>query len=247
MKSEQDFYREDLAYVHHSDFSELSVQAAKLLEQRLGKNQLKTGTIVDLGCGSGLLCAALSKKNYDLIGVDYSKAILDLAKKNAPDAQFVQASIWDYEIPACVAVTAIGEIITYEFDFGNTDENIRHLFTQIYNRLANGGIFIFDFLQADLLDPSTDQSKMIEGKDWTLFVNYREDKLAKRLIREITLFKKKDSGLYRKSQESHQVRLFETLQLVEMLELAGFKVELCDNYGNMKFRKNHLGIIATKA
>ena len=47
------------------------------------------GSVVDLGCGSGVVLRALVDAGFDAIGVDLSKAMLQIAKKTAPGAQLV--------------------------------------------------------------------------------------------------------------------------------------------------------------
>jgi len=60
----------------------------KILRRRILSELKKysfTGKLVDLGCGSGNLIVLISKNypNLDLIGVDISSEVLDLAKKRA--------------------------------------------------------------------------------------------------------------------------------------------------------------------
>src|SRR5262245_66492478 len=74
------------------------------------------GTVVDLGCGSGILAEHLSRDGYNVIGVDISESMITIARQRAPQAQFFVESFTAAEIPPCVAVTAIGEIFNYAFD-----------------------------------------------------------------------------------------------------------------------------------
>lgn len=46
------------------------------------------GKIVDIGCGPGRDAKVFSEKGFSVLGVDYSQNMLDLAKANAPLADF---------------------------------------------------------------------------------------------------------------------------------------------------------------
>lgn len=49
--------------------------------------------ILDVGCGTGELTAQISAKNYDVTGVDQSKNMIDKAKANFPNINFIQGDI----------------------------------------------------------------------------------------------------------------------------------------------------------
>jgi SAM-dependent methyltransferase len=51
------------------------------------------GRLVDLGCGTGRLCAHFAAKRFDCVGVDLSDEMLTRARCNAPTATFVKANL----------------------------------------------------------------------------------------------------------------------------------------------------------
>ncbi|GIU69565.1 MAG: hypothetical protein KatS3mg002_0801 [Candidatus Woesearchaeota archaeon] len=54
-------------------------------------------TILDVGCGPGLYCEILKQKGYEVTGVDYSKNIIEYARKNYPHLKFIVAD--GYNLP----------------------------------------------------------------------------------------------------------------------------------------------------
>ena len=78
------FYNEDLAYVHDQGFADTARNAALSVLQLLRAQKIKSGLVVDLGCGSGVLAERLIRAGYVVLGVDMSKAMLRLARKRAP-------------------------------------------------------------------------------------------------------------------------------------------------------------------
>lgn len=240
------YYQTDLAFVHDKGYPDLAVHAARTLLHQLNVRQLASGLIVDLGCGSGNMAALLAQAGYSVIGVDFSADILQRAKENAPDAAFVQASIWDYAIPPAMAVTAIGEILTYQFDAQNTEENRIRLFRQIHTQLMEGGIFLFDLLEQGVLQGKSSDLKVVEEPDWTMAIRYSENAVTHELTRDITLFRKLPDGLYRKSREIHRVLLFDVAEIVQQLTVVGFEVQVLREYAGLALRPGHFVLLAMK-
>src|SRR5262245_42108156 len=109
------FYGTDLAYIHHVGFAGFARAAAPGLLRILRRHRVH-GTVVDLGCGSGVWAGALSDAGYDVVGIDLSPAMVRLARRTAPKALFRRGSLFGAAIPRCGAVTAIGECLNYGTD-----------------------------------------------------------------------------------------------------------------------------------
>ena len=60
---------------------------------------IKEGSkILDVGCGNGRLLEALPKQKIDYLGVDNSRELIKLAKKNYPESRFLAADILDLTV-----------------------------------------------------------------------------------------------------------------------------------------------------
>ena len=57
------------------------------------------GRIADLGCGPGHVSAFLAGLGADVIGVDLSARMLDIARERVPDAEFVPGDLRDLPLP----------------------------------------------------------------------------------------------------------------------------------------------------
>jgi 2-polyprenyl-3-methyl-5-hydroxy-6-metoxy-1,4-benzoquinol methylase len=63
-------------------------------EIRTFANQVKNGDrVLDAGCGNGRLLEALENKNIDYLGIDNSRSLLNLAKKNYPKNKFLELDL----------------------------------------------------------------------------------------------------------------------------------------------------------
>jgi 2-polyprenyl-3-methyl-5-hydroxy-6-metoxy-1,4-benzoquinol methylase len=84
-----------------------SPKKVNIIRQRNGyvlkviEKYLKTGMVLDVGCGSGDLVCEIAKRGIDAVGVDYAQEMIDLSKIKARDNQLTNAyfeccSIFDY-------------------------------------------------------------------------------------------------------------------------------------------------------
>ena len=135
------FYGPDQAIIHHENFGKLAKIAAEDVVSLLQGAGLSEGTVVDLGCGSGILARTLSEAGCDVLGVDISPAMIELAKRNAPRASFRVGSLLDAELPRAVAVTAIGEALNYATDPRAGLGELERLAGRVHGALEPGGVF----------------------------------------------------------------------------------------------------------
>ena len=84
-----------------------------------------------------------------------------------------------------------------------------------------------------------------EGKDWIILVEKIENRPEKLLTRRIITLRKVGE-YYRREEEIHQVRVYNTEDIVNQLEQIGFKVELRDNYGDFFLPQGNKAIVARK-
>jgi len=196
------------------------------------------GTVVDLGCGSGILLRALSGAGYVTVGVDPSPAMLKLAKAAAPEAHLIRAPAERAELPPCDAVTAIGEILSYVPASATTEAGLVRLFRRIARALRPGGVLVFDALVADRSAPMCYRNWR-QGEDWAVLSDVDEDRSRQRLTRTITTFRhvKKE---WRRSQETHVLRVFERKVLEQALRQAGLSCRVSGSFGLMRLPDRRL-------
>jgi SAM-dependent methyltransferase len=238
-------YREDLAYIHDAGFKDYALNATPGLLRILRKNGVADGLVVDLGCGSGRWAAELNRAAYRVLGVDQSAAMIRLARKFAPDSRFKIASLLRTTLPSCDAITSIGECLNYCFDEKNSREELRRLFQRAHRALRPGGVLVFDIAEPARIPRSIPQTKWIEGRDWSLFVTISGDRVQNTLKREIVCFRKLGSR-YRRSQETHNLRLYRATDLIQDLARCGFAARRISGYGAFRFPPGIAGVLAIR-
>src|SRR5260370_360024 len=241
-------YNKDLAYIHDAGFTDSARQAATTVLKPVREKKIKSGLVVDLGCGSGVLAERLTREGFDVLGVDISEAMLRLARKRAPKARFKRGSLYRTRLPKSVAITAIGECVNYLFD-PRGPALLADFFRRVYRSLLSGGVFVFDIVEAGSAPkPSIlhcEEKDKDKDKDWLILVTKEEDAQRRVLTRRMTIFRKVGRQ-YRRSQEVHRQRLYPPSQIAKKLKMAGFDVSRLPGYGKEHFPPGRSGFAAWK-
>ena len=195
----------------------------------------KVQKVLDMTCGSGSQVFFLKNLGYDVVGADFSPALLNIARKKATennlDVLFLDGDMRDLHIGEFDAVITIFNAIGHltKKDFERALKNIK-------DNLKNGGIYIFDILNLDAMTKS-----VVENLAATM----------DRVISGVQIHKKQYSTLDRKlglltsydeltiQSEKRQVikeqftlQIYSALELKAMLNRCGFDVlEQCGMMG----------------
>jgi len=236
-------YGTDLASIHHTEFGTFARDAAPGLLEVLGDAGIVRGLVVDLACGSGIWAAELIRAGYDVLGIDASSAMVDLARKTAPGGRFILGSVHSTPIPSCSAVTAIGEGISYLQEAEDTVDPVP-LFARVYDALESGGLLIFDVVEK--ISGQTMQYRTTRsGADWEVVVEVSEDPDWSMLTRTIAISQGR-GGQRRSTSEVHRVQTFGRAVLETMLRECGYTVQVLRSYGRAELPSRRLGVIARK-
>jgi SAM-dependent methyltransferase len=234
-------YKTDVAWIHHVGFGDFSRSAGAEVLEILRRGAIRGGTLVDLGCGSGIFAAMAERAGFHVVGVDISPAMLALAKRESPKSQFIQSSLDKFSVPPCDVVTALGEPFNYGADRRLMD--IRRLFARIARALHPGGMFLFDLILHEG-EPMNYRSWR-SGHGWAVLWEVIEDRKHRKLTRHNITFRTA-KGRIRRGEERHTVQLFRRKDVERALREAGFKFVVSAKYGGWSLPPRRLAFIATK-
>lgn len=110
--------------------------------ERLGK---KPKLVLDLACGTGNITIPMAKRGYDMIGLDLSCEMLNIAKNKAAeedlDILFLNQDMCEMELFGTVdAIVCALDGLNYITD----PEDLKRIFKLVENYLNPGGVMIFD-------------------------------------------------------------------------------------------------------
>lgn len=180
----------------------------------------KGADVLDLACGTGKITALLSEKGYNVTGLDLSSDMLTKAKLNSPEALFFCGDMTDFDLGVkfdkCLcsldAVNHLSDI-----------DAVKNCFKCVYNSLKDNGVFVFDantiYKHKYIIG---DKTFVFDEEDF--FLSW-DNILNEDASVEIFLdFFVKCGDVYRRYSESFTERAYESAQLKEALEAAGFSV-----------------------
>ena len=99
--------------------------------------------ILDLGCGTGLLCDAFASRGHDVTGVDPAKAMLDVAKDrpSGPAVKWIEAPAQTFRTDGKFDLIVM---TGHAFQVFLEDADVLAVFATMRRHLAQGGIIAFE-------------------------------------------------------------------------------------------------------
>lgn len=115
---------------------------ADYLESLLCEYGISSGLLLELGCGTGNMTMRMREKGYDMIGLDLSGDMLELAREKCPaDVLFLQQDMREMELYGTVAAMyCVCDGMNYLLE----PQDLQKVFVKANNYLDFGGVFIFD-------------------------------------------------------------------------------------------------------
>ena len=193
----------------------------------------KPEKILELGCGTGNYTNLLLKKGYDVLSLDLSKEMLEVAEKKIQEGNFVQSDIRDFETgekyDACLVLFAVLGYVTENNDLEKVLQNIRL-------HLNPKGFLIFDVWNglAVLNQKPEKRIKDVENEKIKV-TRYATPKLdSKKHICKVNykfIVKDKKTTSSSEIKEEHKMRFFFPQELKKYLEDSGFEVlKMCKSF-----------------
>ena len=183
---------------------------------------IEDGLVLDLGCGTGKLTRLMEKRGFDMIGVDNSYEMLDIAKEYSDESiLYLLQDMREFELYGTVrAVYSACDSVNYILE----EEELRQVFVLVNNYLDPNGIFVFDlnssFKYHQLLAENTFAENREEGS--FIWENYFDEEEG---INEydLTLYIKESDERFARFQEVHYQRCYELSTIKRLLEEAGLE------------------------
>lgn len=133
---------------------------ARHIREKLCEHGVTDGIVLDLGCGTGTMTERLAGYGYDMIGVDNSEEMLELAMEKKTesgyDILYLLQDMRGFELYGTVrAVVSVCDSVNYITE----PDELEEVFRLVNNYLDPKGIFLFDFNTVhkyrDVIDDST--------------------------------------------------------------------------------------------
>lgn len=104
------------------------------------------GKILDLGCGMGHYSKYIKNKGFEVVGIDFSKEMLKIAKENEPNVEFIESDICN--LPENLDKDFDGVLIAYVIQHLSKEET-RECFIKLKERLIEKANLLILFLEGN--------------------------------------------------------------------------------------------------
>lgn len=200
---------------------------ADFLQEILQKEGISDGLVLDLGCGTGSMTEELAGRGYDMIGVDNSEDMLEIAmekrQESGHDILYLLQDMQEFELYGTVrAVVSVCDSVNYVTE----KEELEQVFRLVNNYLDPGGIFVFDFNTEYKYREVLGDRTIAENREDSSFIwdnyYYEEEHMNEY---ELTLFIQEtdQKELYHKYQETHFQKAYTLEEIGELLERSGLR------------------------
>ena len=197
----------------------------KYLTGLLEEYGVKEGLVLELGCGTGSMTEILAGKGYDMIGVDNSEEMLEIAiekrERSGHDILYLLQDMREFELYGTVrAVVSVCDSVNYVTE----EEELIEVFRLVNNYLDPKGVFIFDFNTKYKYQNVLGDRTIAEKRDECSFIwdnyYYEEEEINEY---ELTLFIQEKENLYRKFEEVHYQRAYTLEQMLRLVKESGLE------------------------
>jgi len=160
--------------------------AIEVLQKILWPRLPAGARVLDACCGAGTVSAAMVARGYRVVGVDCSREMIRIARRDVPEAQFLCADLRDFWLPAAFdgAVSTFDSLnhILRPGELGRVFRNVRR-------SLARGGCFAFDMNLEEAYVTHWDRTCTVVEPDNAFFVRGAYDRRRRLGRTEITTFR----------------------------------------------------------
>lgn len=209
------------AFMDNVPYKEWSNYLIKLLH----KHGIKSGILLDLGCGTGTMTEILANAGYDMIGIDNSEDMLQIATEKNMESDknilYLCQDMRGFELYGTVeAVISICDSMNY---ITNEDDFVQ-VIRLVNNYLEKDGLFIFDLNTTYKYETILADNTFAEDRDDISFIwqNYYDKKSG---INEydLSLFLEAEDGRYDKYHEVHYQKSYPLDTIKACIEAGGME------------------------
>ncbi len=211
---------------------------------------VERNTVLDLGCGTGTLTELLYRAGYDMIGIDNSEEMLEIAMRkremSGSDILYLSQDMREIELYGTVgAVCSVCDSLNYILE----ERDMVKVFSLVNNYLYPGGIFVFDFNTVYKYEKVIGDATIAENREDCSFIweNYYDEE-SRINEYDLTVFvREPEEERFRRFTETHYQRGYTLEQMKGFLDEAGLlfvKALDADTQGEVRGESERVYVIA---
>ena len=215
----------------------------------LYKENIKDGLICDLGCGTGAITERLANLGYDMIGIDNSYDMLDVAmeKKYASgnDILYLCQDMREFELYGTVrAIISRCDSLNYIRELSE----LKELFYWVNNYLDPNGLFIFDMNTEYKYQNILGDNTFAEVREQASFIWENTYDIDKRINEyDLNLFIRLEDDNYKRFEERHVQKAYTFDEILSAIDSSNMVLEKymdADTYGDISEKTERILFVA---
>jgi len=213
----------DLSTIYHEMYQNLFDYDKEFAFYHSTLAQFAVNKVIEFGCGTGNLAKRFLAANFNYLGVDLNQEMLDIAAQSLPKEYFLQSDMRSFQTNTTFDAALItGRTISYL----TTHQDILKAFGSIHHCLADGGLLVFDAIDASLMFESFDKSEQELNVPPYKRLSYSTPNLQTGWTWnwESRYFEEKNGKLEAIGTDSAIIRAFTLDELTLLLKLSGFEL-----------------------
>ena len=196
------------------------------------KKSTKGKKILEIGCGTGSHAIELSKKGFQVCGIDNSKQMISAAKKKTKKLKFKVSDARKFKFEEKFDIILLN---FHVINFITNENELKKFFINCYRALSKNGILLFDFINLNAV-------KILKPQKKVKVINYKQMKIIRstspsfnKLNRKLNInFKLKILNKGEKIDEFKELHKLKLYTLKKFKTLASKKFSYINDFSWLK-------------
>lgn len=180
--------------------------------------------VCELGCGTGNMTRRFRDLGYDMIGIDISQEMLQIAREKEAEGDdsilYLCQDMCDFELYGTVAaVVSLCDSLNYVTDI----EDLRKVFKLVNNYLDPGGVFVFDIHTPYYYSKVLGEQTICENREEGSFIweNFYDPETKINEFDMTIYYDASRKGTFTRCEETHYQRAYSLNEITKALDKAG--------------------------
>ena len=212
-------------YMSHVNYEDWVKYILNQFNKRFNKNPKR---VLELACGTANISCQMVKKNLQVDASDVSEDMLKIAAEKP-----FCPNLFHHDMTSLLPADKY-ELVVLLFDSINylmEDHEILKLLNNVYNTIADNGMFIFDITTPKNCEQNFDGFVNLQDNQDEYLIHqsdFDSDNLIQKT--QLTFFIKKGFQ-YTRSDEIHEQRIYPVSEIVELIGKTNFKLKKINSIG----------------
>jgi SAM-dependent methyltransferase len=213
---------DEVAAMYHALWANSYIPAALPALERLFYCRLAPPAhVLDVCCGSGHVTSDLVKRGYRVTGVDSSAALIEIARRELPQADLRVQDVRRLEVEGPYG----GALSTFDsLNHILSLEDLHAVFSGVYEALGPGGLFVFDM--------NLEEAYSLDLHQWLVNIGHNSVGLSRGLYDPVTHMAHTEliwftqtgsQDCWQRRQSIVEERCYEKQDIVQALQFAWFR------------------------